>query len=320
MNRNLVVMIPVFNDWDSLYILFRRLNELLSPRQGPAELIIIDDGSDQTFDPDQFDLSGGSGIDAIVVLRLNRNLGHQTALAVGLAYLSDQNMPDSVLVMDGGGEDDPDDVKTLLCCAEQNPGAAVFAERAQRSESLIFRILYQCYKLIFRLFIGERIGFGNYSVIPGDTVRALINFPELWLSLPATIIRSRRPYVAMPTKRGTRYAGDSKLSLSGLIMHGLSAVAVFSDRLAMRMIIACFWLFFGCVVAIVLSVAIKLFTEYATPNWATSLVFGFSIISMILIVICLQMLFSFFGQKIQGKIIPRISYNELIASVNQFHV
>ena len=192
-------------------MLFRRLNEVLSLRQVPAALIIIDDGSDQTFDPDQFDLSGGSGIDSIVVLRLNRNLGHQTALAVGLAYLNDQNVPGSVLVMDGDGEDDPDDVEMLLRCAEKNPGAVVFAERAQRSEPLIFRMLYQCYKLFFCIFIRERMGFGNYSVIPGDTVNALINFPELWLSLPATIIRSGRPYVATPTRRGTRYAGDSKL-------------------------------------------------------------------------------------------------------------
>ena len=63
MNRNLVVMISVFNDWDSSYILFRRLNQVLSPRQVPAALIIIDDDSDQMFDPDQFDLSGESGIE-----------------------------------------------------------------------------------------------------------------------------------------------------------------------------------------------------------------------------------------------------------------
>jgi len=113
MNRNLVVMIPVFNDWDSSYILFRRLNEVLSLRQVPAVLIIIDDGFDRTFDPDQFDLSDGSGIDSIIVLRLNRNLGHQTALVVGLAYLNDQDVPESVLVMDGDGQDDPDDVASL---------------------------------------------------------------------------------------------------------------------------------------------------------------------------------------------------------------
>ena len=47
MNRNLVVMIPVFNDWESSYMLFRRLNEVLSLRQVPAALIIIDDGSDR---------------------------------------------------------------------------------------------------------------------------------------------------------------------------------------------------------------------------------------------------------------------------------
>jgi glycosyltransferase involved in cell wall biosynthesis len=113
MNRNLVVMIPVFNEWDSLYILFRRLNQVLSPRQAPTALIIIDDGSDRTFDTDQFDLSGGSGIDSIIVLRLNRNLGHQTALVFGLAYLNDQDVPESVLVMDGDGQDDPDDVASL---------------------------------------------------------------------------------------------------------------------------------------------------------------------------------------------------------------
>ena len=319
MNKKLVVLIPIFNDWESLYLLLRRLNEVLNLCRVPAVLLIIDDGSSRTFDPDQFELSGKSGIESIVVLRLNRNLGHQTALAIGLSYLNDHAVPQSVLVMDGDGEDDPGEVEALLHCAEKNPGAVVFAERAQRSEPLIFRMLYQCYKLIFRIFIGERIGFGNYSLIPGDTVTALINFPELWLSLPATIIRSRRPYVATPTRRGTRYAGDSKLSLSGLIMHGLSAVAVFSDRLAMRMIIMCFVLFSGCVIAIVLSVAIKLLTEYAAPNWATNLVFGFSIISMILIVICLQILFSFLGQKIQGKTIPRTSYNDFISSVDRFH-
>ena len=113
MNRNLVVMIPVFNDWGSSYILFRSLNEVLSLRQVPAVLISIDDGSDRTFDPDQFYLSGGSGIDSIIVLRLNQNLGHQTALVFGLAYLNDQDVPESVLVMDGDGQDDPDDVASL---------------------------------------------------------------------------------------------------------------------------------------------------------------------------------------------------------------
>jgi hypothetical protein len=88
MNRNLVVMIPVFNDWESSYMLFRRLNEVLSLRQVPAALIIIDDGSDQTFDPDQFDLSGGSGIDSIVVLRLNRNLDIKRRLRLALPILT----------------------------------------------------------------------------------------------------------------------------------------------------------------------------------------------------------------------------------------
>jgi len=98
MNRNLVVMIPVFNDWGSSDILFRRLNQVLSLREVPAVLIIIDDGFDRIFDPDQFDLSDGSGIDSIIVLRVNRNLGHQTALAVGLAYLND---PDDVASLCG---------------------------------------------------------------------------------------------------------------------------------------------------------------------------------------------------------------------------
>ena len=88
MNKKLVVMIPIFNDWESSYVLLRRLNGVLNLRQVSASLLIIDDGSDQTVDPDKFDLSGESGIESIVVLRLNRNLGHQTALAVGLLILT----------------------------------------------------------------------------------------------------------------------------------------------------------------------------------------------------------------------------------------
>ena len=78
------------------------------------------------------------------MLRLRRNLGHQRAIAIGLTYIQAQMTTayEAVVVMDGDGEDAPEDVPRLLARLEAEGGRSiVFAERTRRSESLHVSVL-----------------------------------------------------------------------------------------------------------------------------------------------------------------------------------
>jgi len=78
------------------------------------------------------------------------------------------------------------------------------------------------------------------------------------------------PITFIPCERGTRYTGRSRMDFQKLFVHGLRMLMPFTDRIAIRALVA-FSLTFG--VGIVLSltvVAVRLFSRAAIPGWATS--------------------------------------------------
>src|SRR5262249_6395913 len=152
----------------------------------------------------------------------------QRAIAVGLVDVAGRADLDGVIVMDCDGEDRPSDAAVLLAASGERPGQIVLAHRSRRSETRVFKIGYFIYKLTFRLLTGHWVSFGNFSVLPAWAVKRLVYMPDLWNNLPSALLRSRIPYSIVPTVRGTRYAGTSKMNLPALIVHGLSAMSVYT--------------------------------------------------------------------------------------------
>src|SRR5438128_7322123 len=112
----IAIVIPVYNDWEPLQIVIERLDAELAASALRASLLLVDDAS--TVMP--HDLVRGSlqSIDEVRLLTLRRNVGHQRAIAVGLAYVHEHIACDAVVVMDADGEDDPADVPRLVArCA-----------------------------------------------------------------------------------------------------------------------------------------------------------------------------------------------------------
>ena len=107
------VLIPVLNDWESVQLVLERLASACRDAVVTLDVLLIDDGSQQSEPVDLVRQRDGT-INRVCILRLRRNLGHQRAICVGLAWLADQADTSSVLVMDGDGEDDPGDVPRLL--------------------------------------------------------------------------------------------------------------------------------------------------------------------------------------------------------------
>jgi glycosyltransferase involved in cell wall biosynthesis len=232
----LTVLTPVYNDWTALTALVGALDRELAHRQRTATLLIVDDGSADPSDGiAQFEVAA---LTSVEVLHLRRNLGHQRAIAIGLAYLEAGAAPDAVVVMDADGEDRPEDVNRLLDTLEaEGSSRVVFAERTRRSEGRVFASLYWAYRFIHLLLTGERVRVGNFSVIPRQLLRRLVAVSDLWNHYAAAVFHARIPFTTIPTRRGTRYAGGSQMNFVSLVTHGLSAMSVFGDRIGVRLLI-----------------------------------------------------------------------------------
>ena len=235
--EEIVILIPVFNDWASLEELLPRLDQELSRSGVGADILVVDDGS--LLDADGlFDAGSFHAIGRIDVLRLRRNLGHQRAIAVGLAYVEDCLGASAVVVMDADGEDDPADVPRLLArLREEGHQKVVFAERSRRSESMTFRIFYVFYKVLHYLLTGKGVRVGNFSAIPRRRLSSLVVVAEMWNHYAAAVFRSRQPHCMIPTRRGRRLCGRSSMNFVSLVAHGLSAISVYSDVVGVRLLV-----------------------------------------------------------------------------------
>ena len=278
----IVILIPVYNDWEALSKLLARLNEELSGRVEQIYLILVDDASDDP--PPSSLLHSLSAFSESTWLQLRCNLGHQRAIAIGLTWLYENGIPNAVVVMDGDGEDRPDDVPRFLDrFIEYGGRKAVFAERTRRSEGFLFTLFYKLYQLGHRFLTGLPVKIGNFSVLPGEFLHSLVISSHLWNHYAATVVRLRLGRTMVPTERGLRYQGRSKMNFVSLVRHGVSALAVHSELIAVRLLVATGALCVMSVALLIICVLIRLCTSLAVPGWATY-------VSAFIVIILLQVL------------------------------
>jgi polyisoprenyl-phosphate glycosyltransferase len=311
----LTVVIPLYNDWDALALLLNRIQQVVEPTLCQRlDFLIVDDCSTINFTH----LPTGIGR-SLSVLRLFRNVGHQKAIALGLSYLAAQPNPPSVVVMDADGEDQPEDIAKLVAGAAAMPGRIVFAQRTKRQETFTFQLFYRLYKFAFKLLTGKVIMFGNFSLVPASLLKKLVHVSEIWNHYPGGVIRSRLPYTSVPIARGKRLAGESKMNFVSLLLHGLSSVAVLMDTVAVRILLGCVLLAATSLVGIGIVIWVKLFTAWAIPGWASTLVFSLFLLFIQAFLISLLLVFIVLSYRTQSHFIPAKQYADFIERVERVY-
>ena len=270
----LAIVIPVFNDWESFLGLLPLLDAAFSGLVSAVSVFAVDDGSTDELDsvaPSSF--GALRVIESVEILHLIANVGHQRAIAIGLTEVVQRDLYSHVLVMDSDGEDRPDDAVRLLQSALENgdgPGTVFVAQRRRRSEGIVFRAYYGLYKALFRILSGQVIDFGNFSLLPISGARRLIHIPETWNHFAASLVKARLPLRRIPTARGRRLYGRSSMNLISLVTLGLSAISVYSDAVFVRMLLGSLLLLIVAAAGVAAVIAIRLFTRFAIPGWATT--------------------------------------------------
>ncbi len=299
-----VILIPIFNDWESAGLLLRGLDRSLAGSPTPHEVVFVDDGSTAPAPPD-FGCGPFSALQSVQILRLRRNLGHQRAIAVGLVFIYERMPCRAVVVMDGDGQDRPEDILPLAQEFDRaGRGSIIFAARAKRLETPLFRLLYHLYRLIHRVLTGDPVRVGNFSIVPAEALAQLVVVPEIWYHYAAAVIRSRLQFRSIPIHRGARLVGRSKMNTIGLLLHGLSAFFVYGDIVGARLLIALSLLLvsgvlFAGIGALLPSVAgIKLLTS------APYIIQSLGVVLLVGILTALVLVFTVIGSRVNIGFLP----------------
>ena len=229
--KKYIILIPIYNDRESLTKLIENINSEIKDLNSEISVIVINDASSQQI-IDQYQST--ENINSIEIVNMKENRGHARCLASGLKYIFEKKEFDYVIPMDGDGEDRPEEIKNFIELAEQSKDQSIIGERIKRSESLFFKFCYQFHKFLTLAFTGQSIKFGNFTCLSKITVEKMLKEKATWNSFSGSLKKTEKNLLSIPSIRGARYFGPSKMSFFNLLKHSLSIISVFRKTVLIR--------------------------------------------------------------------------------------
>ena len=225
------ILVPIYNDWQSASKLLDEINNNISDLDHEISVVIVNDASTHDRQEEQKDFKN---IHSIKILNMNINQGHTRCIATGLKYIFEKEDFDYVIPMDGDGEDRPEEVKEFINQIQNSNDKPIVGKRVKRSEGLFFKLCYEFHKLITLTFTGKSVKFGNFTCLPRATVEKMINEKATWNSFSGSLVKIEKDLFEIPSIRGNRYFGPSKMSFMNLLKHSLSIISVFKKAVLFR--------------------------------------------------------------------------------------
>ena len=228
------ILIPNYNDWQSVFKLLENIDLVIAGLEEEVSVIIVNDASTEQRPEISLNLNN---LKSIQVINMKENRGHARCNAAGLKYINEREDVDYVIPMDGDGEDRPEEIRPLIEKAKEYPDTVITANRIKRSEGLLFKFCYLIHKYLIFVFTGQSIKFGNYTCLTKSAVDKMSKEAATWSSFSGSLSKVVKDRRSVPSIRGVRYFGPSKMSFINLLKHSLSIVAVYKFTVLIRSII-----------------------------------------------------------------------------------
>ena len=226
-----VILIPIYNDRESLKLLIENINHEINDLSHEISIIVINDASSQQIVDTYPNIEN---INSIEIINMKENRGHARCIASGLKYIFEKKEFDFIIPMDGDGEDRPEEIKNFIEVSEKYSEKSLVGDRVKRSEGLIFKTCYQFHKFLTLVFSGQSIKFGNFTCLSKSTVKKLIDEKATWNSFSGSLKKIEKDLISIPSTRGKRYFGPSQMSFFNLLKHSLSIISVFRKTVLIR--------------------------------------------------------------------------------------
>ena len=226
-----IVLIPIYNERESLKELIEKINYEVKDLNSELSIVVINDASSQQI-VDTY--TNTENINSIEIVNMKQNKGHTRCIASGLKYIFEKKEFDYVIPMDGDGEDRPEEIKNFIQLAEKSEGKSIVGERVKRSEGLFFKLCYQFHKFLTLAFTGQSIKFGNFTCLSKSTIEKMLKEKATWNSFSGSLKKIEKNLLSIPSIRGTRYFGPSKMSFFNLLKHSFSIISVYRKTVLIR--------------------------------------------------------------------------------------
>ena len=231
------ILIPIYNDWQSVFKLLENIDSEIESLAAEVSVLIVNDASTEQRPKINLNLNN---LKSIQVINMKENRGHARCNAAGLKYINEKEDFDYVIPMDGDGEDRPEELLSLIEKAKEYSDTVITADRVKRSEGVFFKFCYLVHKYLTFIFTGQLIKFGNYTCLPKSVVSHMLENASTWSSFSGSLTKLFKERVSIPSIRGLRYFGPSKMSFFNLVKHSLSIIAVFKKAVFIRSFIFLF--------------------------------------------------------------------------------
>ena len=262
------LVLPIYNEQAVLPALFQRLDGVLADLDGPAEVILVDDGSSD-FTPIVLEARAKTD-PRYKYIGLSRNFGQQIAMTAGL----DAAAGDAVILMDADLQDPPEVIHQLI--GKWAEGfEIVYARRASRAGESLFKL--QTSKLFYKLMnklssVEIPSNVGDFRLIDRKALDVFRAMPEQDRFVRGMFAWVGFRQTAVEFHRDERLAGETKWPIGKLMRLAMTGVVGFSDaplRLALWMgaCVSGFALLYGTGV-----IVNRLLTNDYVPGWASTIV------------------------------------------------
>ena len=230
----IIILVPIYNDWQSASKLIEEINSKVSELDIQFSIVIVNDASTEQ---QAIHVPNLENLQSVKIINMKENRGHARCIASGLKHIYEKEEFDYVIPMDGDGEDRPEEIKNFIEHLNYASDKPIVGERVKRSESLSFKLCYSVHKILTFAFTGQSIKFGNYTCLPKSTVEKMINDKATWSSFSGALTKLEKDRSTVPSIRGQRYFGPSKMSFKNLIIHSLAIISVFKINVLIRSIL-----------------------------------------------------------------------------------
>jgi dolichol-phosphate mannosyltransferase len=273
----LSIVIPVFNEADTLGFTTARLREAL--RGLDWEIIFVDDGSsDASLDIIRRAAQADQRIRAI---SFSRNFGHQTAITAGLDFADG----DAVAIMDADLQDPPELLPRMLELLQRGYDI-VSPQRISRQGETAFKRWTAAlfYRAMARLVNGQlSLDVGDFRMFSRRAVIGIRSFRERHRFMRGLVAWLGLKEAFLPFERQPRAAGQTKYTLGKMLRFAWTAISSFS-AFPLRISIGAGAILSGAGFLYLLRVMyLALFTHTLVPGWASIVVLQCFFSGMILI-------------------------------------
>lgn len=210
------VILPVYNEEESLLKLCSSLEEVMSKLAKPYEIIFIDDGSSDN----SLEIIKGLQTKSknVLLIDLGMHCGQAKAMQTGF----DAAKGSIIITIDSDGQFDPQDIPKLLDKLNQGYDV-VCGFRDKRRDSFSKIISAKIANIIRRIFIGEKIHDvgSTFRAYRSKTVKNLSLTKDKLILMTAILLKKGYRIGEVKVKHYPRAAGQSKYNVRNRFFSGL---------------------------------------------------------------------------------------------------